>query len=66
MLMMLALALMLLLDAFEVVAYSATNNVHADEKMQKIDCHRYGAYVVVLMPSLSPLPRHMMLLMMQG
>ena len=43
MLMMLALTLMLLLDAFKTVAYAAADNANADAKMSNAACHLVGA-----------------------
>ena len=59
MLMMLALTLMLLLDAYNVVAYAAANDSNVDAKMPNATRHLAGAYVVLL---LSPLLPMMMLL----
>ncbi len=54
-LMMLALTLVLLLDAFDVVAYAATNDTNADAKMLNDARHLVGAYVVLLLPPLLPM-----------
>ena len=61
MLMMLALTLRLLLDAFDVVAYAVDDDDNADAKMTNAP----SQHVVVLMPTLMPLRRQLMLLMMQ-
>ena len=56
MLMMLALTLMLLLDAFDAAAFfAASNDANADAKMPNADRHLVGAYVVLLLPPLLPM-----------
>ena len=55
MLMMLALTLMLLLDAFDAVAYAAANDANADAKMPNVARHLDRAYVVLLLPPLLPM-----------
>ena len=52
MLMMLALTLMLLLYAFADAACTATDDANADTKMSIVARHLFGAYAVVLMPTL--------------
>ena len=52
MMMMLALTLMLLLDASDVAAYAAANDANADAKMPNVARHLAGAYVVLLLPPL--------------
>ena len=59
MLIMLALTLMLLLDAFVVVAYAADDDANADAKMPKVARHLASAYIVLWIPPL--LPMHMLL-----
>ena len=41
--MMLALTLMLLLDALKADAYAAANNANANAKMPNVACHLVGA-----------------------
>ena len=63
MLMMLALTPILLLDAFDVVAYTVANDANADAKIPNVACHLVGAFVVLLLPPLLPMLmmlRHMM------
>ena len=62
---MLALTSMLLLNAFDVVAYAAADDANADAKMPNDARHLASAYVVVLMPTLLQLLRQLMLVMMQ-
>ncbi len=52
MLMMLALTLMLLLDASDAAAYAAANDASADAKMPNAARHLAGAYAVLLLPPL--------------
>ncbi len=54
MLMMLALTLMLLLDASDAAAYAAANDTNADAKMPNAARHLAGAYAVLL-PTLLPM-----------
>ena len=54
MLMMLALTPMLLLDAFDAVAYAAANDANADAKMPNVARHFVGAYDVMMLPPLLP------------
>ena len=56
MLVMLALTLMLLLCACDVVAYAAANDANAGAKMPNVARHLVGAYVVLLLPPLLPMP----------
>ncbi len=65
MLMMHALTLMLLLDAFDASAYAVADDANADAKMPNVACHLVGAYDMVMMPTLLPLLRQLMLVMMQ-
>ena len=53
--MMLALTLMLLLDASDAAAYAAANDANADAKMPNVARHLAGAYVVLLLPTLLPM-----------
>ncbi len=55
MLMMLALTMMLLLDASDAVAYAAAYDVNADAKMPNAARHLPRAYVVLLLPPLLPM-----------
>ncbi len=55
MMMMLALTLMLLLDAYDAVAYVAANDANADAKMPNDARHLAGAYAVLLLPPLLPM-----------
>jgi hypothetical protein len=59
MLLMLAQALMLLLDTFGVA-----DDANADAKIPNVVCHLVGAYDVVLMPTLLLSLRQLMLVMM--
>ena len=52
MLMMLALTLMLLLDASDVAAYADANDANSDAKMPNVARHLAGAYAVLLLPTL--------------
>ncbi len=54
-LMMLALTLMLPLDAFDAATYAAANDANADAKMPNVARHLVGAYVVLLLPTLVPM-----------
>jgi len=54
--MILALALMLLLDASGVVAYAVVNDANADAKMPNVARHLVGAYVVLMLPPVLPMP----------
>ena len=65
MLMMLAMTLMLLLYAFDDVAYADAKDVNADAKMPNVARHLDGAYVVVLMSTLLRPLRQLMLVMLQ-
>ncbi len=65
MLMMLALTPMRLLEAFDVVAYAVVVDANANAKMPHVARHLASAYVVVLMLTLLPLLRELMILMMQ-
>ena len=53
--MMLALTLMLLLDASDATAYAAANDANADAKIPNTARHLAGAYVVLLLPTLLPM-----------
>ena len=55
MLVMLALTLMLLLNASDVVAYASANDANADAKMPNVARHLVGAYAVLLLPTLLPM-----------
>ncbi len=55
MMMMLALTLKLLLDAYDAVAYAASNDANADAKIPNVARHLAGAYVVLLLPTLLPM-----------
>jgi hypothetical protein len=56
MLMMLALTLMLLLDAFDAAAFlTAANDANAEAKMPNAARHLAGAYVVLLLPPVFPM-----------
>ena len=65
MLVMLALTMMLPLDAFDAVAYAADYDANAEVKMPNAACHLHGAYVVVLMTTLMMSLRELMLVIMQ-
>ncbi len=65
MLMMLAVTPMLLPDAFDASAYAAVDDANADAKMPNSTCHLVGAYAMVMMPTLLPLLRQLMLVLMQ-
>ncbi len=52
MLMMLALMLMLLPNAFDVDAYVAADLQNADAKMRNVACHLAGCYAVRMLPTL--------------
>ena len=53
MMVMLALTLMFLLDAFDVVAYVAADDTNADEEMPSVVRHLVGASILLLLPLLS-------------
>ncbi len=55
MLLMLALMLMLLPNAFDAAAYAAADLQNADAKMRNDACHLAGCYVVRMLPTLLPL-----------
>ena len=55
MLIMLALTVMLLLDASDAAAYAAANDAIADAKMPNAARHLAGAYDVLLLPTLLPM-----------
>ncbi len=55
MMMMLALTLMRLLDAYDDVAYAAANDANADAKMPNAARHIASAYDVLLLPTLLPM-----------
>ena len=67
MLMMLALTMIILLDAFNVVAYMPLLTMPTPMQTCRmlLDILLAGAYVVVLMSTLLPLLRQLMLVMMQ-
>ncbi len=52
---MLALTLMLPLDASDAAAYAAANDANADAKMPNAARHLAGAYAVLLLPTLVPM-----------
>ncbi len=55
MLMMHALTLMLLLDAFDAAAYAAADDANVDAKMLIVARHFAGAYAVLLLSPLLPM-----------
>ncbi len=61
MLMMLALTLVLLLDAFDAAAHAAADDANADATMSNVAWHLAGAYAMVMLPLL----RQLMLVIMQ-
>ena len=61
--MMLALTLMPLLDAIDVVAYAKFDDASADAKMPNVARHLASAYVLLQLPQLLPMP--MMIRQMQ-
>ncbi len=56
MLMMLALTLMIVLDSSDAVEYAAANDANAYAKMPNVVRHLAGAYAVLLLPPLLPMP----------
>ena len=63
MLLILALAVMLLLDAFEAVANAVADDSNADAKLPNVARHLVGAYDALPMPSLMPVLRRLMFVM---
>jgi len=54
MLNMLALTLLISIDAFQAAAYAIVDSANADAKMPNLACHLVGAYGVVLTLPLLP------------
>ena len=66
MLMMLAMTFMLLLHAYDGVAYADGDDANADAKMSNnVARHLASAYTMVMMPTLLRVLRQLMLVMMQ-